>query len=475
MRSKNLFWLFIIGVYLFFLMNSSICITDPVESNYALTAKEMVLSNDYFSPQIYGQYWYDKPVFFYWLLASAFKIGGFTEFAARFWPAVFSLLGLFLTYYLGKKLYSERTGLYSALILGTCFAYWYIGKAVITDMVLFVFFNSILVFFYLAYSGEQKNYYYLAYFFADLATLTKGPIGFLLPGLIILLFLFWTKNWQEIKKMKLLSGTALFLLVAVPWYYLMYLKHGQDFLTTFFGVHNFLRATVSEHPKDNVIYYYLMIFLLSIFPWTFVLPAALKKYRKNLSRKAVSDKTAYLIIWFGTVNIFFQLVATKYCTYTFPALLPAALLLGNYLSDKRKVFCCCLALALVLNTALIIGAAVPLTKDYSAREAARQLKNYYQPEMTVASLGEYSASMVFYSGLRIYRLESQEEIDKLKPKGISWNSKNVMPFISWDDVSGKNKVLLVVEKERLPVFRQNKGNDWNFLGFIADKYYLYLK
>ena len=44
--------------------NGSLLITDSVESNYALTAKEMVVSGDWLSPQIYGQYWFDKPVFF---------------------------------------------------------------------------------------------------------------------------------------------------------------------------------------------------------------------------------------------------------------------------------------------------------------------------------------------------------------------------------------------------------------------------
>ena len=56
---------------LFFMMgNSLLPITDPVESNYALTAKEMVLSGDWISPQIYGVFWYDKPIVIYWLLSA---------------------------------------------------------------------------------------------------------------------------------------------------------------------------------------------------------------------------------------------------------------------------------------------------------------------------------------------------------------------------------------------------------------------
>ena len=59
----------------------------------------------------------------------------------------------------------------------------------------------------------------------------------------------------------MLGGFALFLGVVSLWYLPMYLLHGSDFLDTFLGVHNVLRATVSEHPRNNVWYYYLLVFL----------------------------------------------------------------------------------------------------------------------------------------------------------------------------------------------------------------------
>ena len=93
---QHLLLLFLLGVLLFFIGNSAIVITDPVESNYTLTAKEMLLSGDYISPRIYGNYWFDKPVFFYWELIAAFQLFGINEFAARFFPAVFGILGLFM-------------------------------------------------------------------------------------------------------------------------------------------------------------------------------------------------------------------------------------------------------------------------------------------------------------------------------------------------------------------------------------------
>lgn len=67
--------------------------TDPVESNYVETAKEMMQAGDYLSPRIFGNYWYDKPILFYLQLIAAFQIFGMTDFAARFFPAVFAVIG----------------------------------------------------------------------------------------------------------------------------------------------------------------------------------------------------------------------------------------------------------------------------------------------------------------------------------------------------------------------------------------------
>ena len=83
---KDLLLISAAGFILFMLGNWAIAITDPVESNYTLTATEMLRSGDYVSPRIYGNYWYDKPAFFYWELIAAYKLFGINEFASRFFP-----------------------------------------------------------------------------------------------------------------------------------------------------------------------------------------------------------------------------------------------------------------------------------------------------------------------------------------------------------------------------------------------------
>jgi hypothetical protein len=158
--------LLVLAAILCFVANHLLVVTDPVESNYVLTAKEMLASGDYFSPRIFGDYWYDKPIFFYWELIAAFKLFGISNFSARFFPALFGMAGILLAYGFTARLYDKKTGFLTGLILLTTVEYFYLSKAIITDMTLFVFYSACLMAFYIAYSEGKPRWYYLAYAFA---------------------------------------------------------------------------------------------------------------------------------------------------------------------------------------------------------------------------------------------------------------------------------------------------------------------
>ena len=513
MSGKYWSLLFLTAVLLLFFANGSLLITDSVESNYALTAKEMVLSGDWLSPQIYGNYWYDKPVFFYWLTAAAFKIFGFTEFAARFFPAVFGILALGLVGWGGSKLYGERSGFYSALVLMSSVEFFLISKSVITDSVFFFFFSAVLLFFYLGYRDGKTAYWYIMYAAAGFAVLTKGPIGVLLPGLIITLFLLWQRNWRVLAQMRLGSGVLLWTIITVPWYTAMYYLHGSDFINTFFGIHNFLRATVSEHPRDDVFYYYTMINALALFPWTALIPWGLYRHyhRHGLH---IEQQSGFLLLWAGVVFIFFQCMATKYITYTYPLLFPTALLLGQliercsdswytagykfilstgffilliaawWVSDRGllavdylyllplsliiAIIIICLLqryfyrqiytvtiLSAAFYLALIFSIAVPLSEQRSAKNLGQMLEQ--QQISDIGVYGKYPTSAVFYSGSRIVKLLPERDVAGYVPQNFSWSGKNVMPYTVLE-ANPYNRVL--VSAKSLSAFRREAGWSW---------------
>ena len=505
--------LFLVSALLLFAGNGSLLVTDNVEANYALTAKEMVISGDWLSPQIYGHYWYDKPVFFYWLTALAYKMFGFTEFASRFFPALFGMAGLGLLAWGGNKLYNARIGFYSALILASSVEFFLISKSIITDAVLFFFFSATLLFFYLGYKEGKSGYWYAMYGAAGFSVLTKGPIGVLLPGLIITIFILWQRDWRVLKRAHLVSGTLLCLLITIPWYGAMYALHGNDFLATFFGIHNFLRATVSEHPRDDVFYYYTLVNILALFPWSGLVPGAVYNWWQGKER-TLDSLQKFLLVWALVVFIFFQCMATKYITYTYPLLFPASLLLGSMVAKQeagcftRKYFvfvgvgftvllagafwatnrgliadtylfilplavilagvlgCLMSAFAqakiysivctaMVFYLGLIFSIAVPFSQVRSAKALGIALAEQRVKE--VGLYGSYPTSAVFYSGSKLVKLVPEKELESYKPKSMSWSSKNVMPFAAMEQ---QHYPLVIVSSKSIKDFMKHNHSQW---------------
>ena len=454
-------------VALYFWGNGALPVTAPVEVNYTQTAKEMLAAGDFLSPQIYGNYWYDKPIFFYWELLAAFSVFGVTDFAARFFPALFAAAGLGLTYAFARRLYDERTAFWSALILGTSVLYSFLAKLILTDLSLFVFFGGTLAAFYIGYRERRRSFFYIAYACAGLAVLTKGPIGFLLPGLIILVFLLAARDLSALGRVCLPTGLLVFAAVCAPWYVYMYLVHGADFVNTFLGIHNVLRATVSEHAQWDVWYFYLGIYVLGMFPWSFALPLAL--FRAWRVRPVVETRTLFLLVWAIVVPVFFQMMATKYPTYSFPAFLPTAILTARLLAQNTRVLKAGAIVGMGLYLAVVFAATNYAGRDghFSGKGAAAILSRTMQTDDLLVCYGDYTATVPYYTGHTMYELATREEIAARAPREMSWNSKNVMPFLPIDELPADRTVYLVLERHAFDAFEENfAGQGWEELGAL---------
>ena len=461
-RNHPFLFLSVFFFLLYLAGNQFLPITDTAESNYAETAREMVLAGDWISPQIYGNYWYDKPILYYWELCASYTLFGFTEFASRLPSAVFGTMNVLFIFWFSRRVYGEKIGWTSALIFGSSVETWLLSKAVITDATLIFFMSAAVAFFYLGYT-ENRKYYFLCYAAAAMAVLTKGPVGLVLPGLAALLFLLYRRDLAELRRVHLFSGLLLFLLIAGPWYGIMCLLHGSDFLLNFIGVHNILRATVAEHPAHNRWYFNLLCFLIGFAPWSFLLPYALFRRwkRKELGFRSARESTQLLIIYTAVVFVFFQLIATKYTTYTYPALFAVsiltALLFERISPRMEKAALGSLAVLTVVSFSL----APSVMLQRSGKEAGYALASMDTAGRTIAFMDRFRTSTVFYSGKTIYRAEPANRIDSLKPGGLSWNAKNVMPFISLEEVTSDPDAILIADKNNhsswLDFFRRTSG------------------
>ena len=495
--------LFIGSFFFFWLFTSFGPITDPVESNYALPAKEMLESGNWLYPTIYGEPWFDKPILVYWLTALSFKLFGIHDGAARFMPALSSALGISLAYSFGSRVAGRMPGLLAAAILATGLQYFFMSKAVVTDSFLLVSSSAGLAYFYLGYmryKGSTRWYIWM-YPCLAIAVLAKGPIGLLLPGLIIALFLLIENKWSELLKMHLLLGTFLFALVSLPWFIAMYLRYGQDFVEVFLGVHNLLRATVPEHPENNVFYFYPVLFILSLLPWTgLAIRSICCGFMDAWKRKQPFQR--FLLLWIGSYFVFYMLAATKYPTYLFPTVFPTAILTGFYLfkvpikwpwleyflpiwiwiiglgtasaiyltgpakwtvpiifllvgafhsyyirkKSTVRLFSSLFVLAVLLE---LLAAGLVLPEAVSARSEKhlpKILRPYEQDHL--GFFDKYSTSYVYYGGPIVPRVLVPERMMQPTDGAISWGRKYIMPEESLEQFAqtrepGKRNILLV--------------------------------
>lgn len=319
--------LFIITIISYGFYNAYLPITDPVESNYVLSAITMLNHNSWISPMIYDHVWYDKPPLTYWALMICYKLFGISDFVSRIPNTLIAGASVSLMYHIVYRIkQSIPIAVTSAILLMSTLQFWYISHAIVTDGFLFFFNLVIFGYAYLAFTNNDKSSMVKAYIAAAFAVLTKGPIGLLLPGLILLVFMVFQKyiraNKDEVNLLKNLKiaftplGIILFFAIASPWYVAMYSIHGQEFISGFLGLQNVGRALVSEHPKFDVWYYYLIITPLALLPWTPVVIYQLQKLNWKESFNLLGG------IWFVIILLFYSIVATKYLTYTLPAIIP---------------------------------------------------------------------------------------------------------------------------------------------------------
>jgi len=193
--SRNIIILTIVCIFIFFYGLGNMALTDPDETFYAETAKEMLKANEWITPLIFGKPQFEKPILYYWLVELSFKFFGVNEFAARFPSALFGIIGCLAIYFIGRILFSSLSGLIASLFTATCTQYIIITRACVTDVVLTAFITLCFLFFLLGLEKENKLFYIISAVMAALAVLTKGPIGVFIPAVIIGLYMIFTRQW----------------------------------------------------------------------------------------------------------------------------------------------------------------------------------------------------------------------------------------------------------------------------------------
>jgi 4-amino-4-deoxy-L-arabinose transferase-like glycosyltransferase len=332
--------LVVLSAYLFFFRLGGMALTDPDETFYAQTAKEMLDRSEWHTPYLYGKPQFEKPILIYWMMEASYKLLGVNETAARLPSAVFGLAGVIAIYLLGSMLFGRKAGFLSALVLATNVEYIILTRACITDMMLAVSMLFGVLFFFYGYAKGNKYFYILSSAAFAVAVLAKGPIALILPLAAFIVFLFFSKDIGILKRIPFGWCALVFLAVAAPWYVIAYRMHGKEFIDAFFGFHNVTRFMQSEHKIGSQVYYNIPVIMAGFFPWSVFLPVAFWHIFKKARQAAeggsqILAKKGYIFIltWFFAIFLFFTASSTKLPTYIFPCFISLALMTGVLLKD----------------------------------------------------------------------------------------------------------------------------------------------
>jgi 4-amino-4-deoxy-L-arabinose transferase-like glycosyltransferase len=325
--------------YLYFMLgNSTLSLTNPDEVFYTQTAKEMVRHNSWATPYLFDKPQFEKPIFTYWLLRIGFIIFGVTDFSARFFPALFAMLGVLAVYLLGLAGFKDRhKSFLSALVLMSGGLYLGLARTVFTDMIFSVCVLLSLTAFFWGYAslGRKAAGNILFFIFCGLAVLAKGPLGLLIPLLVVFAFLLVENDLKFISCKSFGWGFILFLSIALPWYILMEKEYGRGFTYEFFYNDHFRRIIEAEHAENDTWYYYPLAMVGCMFPWSLFVAASLIAFFKNI-RKRLEPFYVFLACWIAVVLLLFQPAHSKLTSYIFPLFPALALLTGDFILNKAS-------------------------------------------------------------------------------------------------------------------------------------------
>lgn len=344
----SILWLLLIGWLAFFWNLGSTGLIDETEPLFAEAARQMTVTGDWITPFFDGETRFDKPALIYWLIALGYKILGVNSWAVRL-PSAIAAMGLVSLGFYTLLLFGDSTSksiahtrnwfcaaLGSALMaLNPLTIVW--ARTGVSDMLLTGCMGAALLSFFIGYAQPSKpdiqaRWYLAFYILIAGAILTKGPVGIVLPGLIISLFLLYLGNALEVlREMRVLLGSVVIAAIALPWYVLVIWRNGRAYIDSFFGYHNLERFTEVVNGHAAPWYFYFLVVLLGFAPWSIYLPSAIARlqfWQRSRWRSAPrsSQLGLFALFWFASIFGFFTIAVTKLPSYVLP-LMPAAAIL----------------------------------------------------------------------------------------------------------------------------------------------------
>ncbi|MEO8134957.1 MAG: glycosyltransferase family 39 protein [Betaproteobacteria bacterium] len=335
-------------------------LTRPDEGRYAELPREMAVSGDWVTPRLNGLKYFEKPPLQYWATALAYETLGQHNWTARLWPALSGLIGLIFVFVAGQRLFGVETAIAATLMLASSLWYFAIAHINTLDMSLTCWMTLTLCGFLYgqrvdATRRERAFGTIAAWAGMALAVLSKGLIGIVLPGAVLVCYSLWQRDLKLWTRLHPVTGLAVFLLIAAPWFIVMSARN-PEFAQFFFIHEHFSRFSSAEHRRPGSWWYFVPILLGGIAPWTVLFLSRLGHMKRELTASKAFHPERLLVVWIVVIFVFFSASSSKLPSYILPVFPAMALLMApGIVHSSQRAYTWNLVAALAASAAFVGG------------------------------------------------------------------------------------------------------------------------
>jgi 4-amino-4-deoxy-L-arabinose transferase-like glycosyltransferase len=304
---------------------------NPNEPIYGQAVVEMSRGGDWLVPRVNGLVFAEKPILYYWMALAASKaLGGVGEWTLRLPSALAGVVSVLAIYLLVAPYAGPRRARISALLLATTHMIFLGSRTVQMDILVEASTLVTLVFVSRAVDRSASSWTWAAAgAVAGLGFLAKGPVAWVCPGFVLVLYLAWTRRLRLLASPAVALGALSAAAVAAPWYALLWARGQTEVLREVLFRQNFARF-VEPWDHDAPWWYYLYYFWIDMAPWAWFVPLSAALPGRADEEKRL-DRLAWA--WIAGILVFFSLSASKRSPYILP-LAPAVAILAAGLADR---------------------------------------------------------------------------------------------------------------------------------------------
>jgi len=254
------------------------------EAMYAYPPIRMLETGDFLVPHYEGGPFLEKPPLVWWIVAASYRIFGISVFAARLPSALAGLLTALLVGLWARRRAGPEAGALAPLILLFSLQFYFFAVTFAADAFLTLAVTAAVLSLDAACrrrGGSDAARGAAAGCALAAAFYFKGLVGIVLPAGAVALGLLLDRERPIRPRARGAWAAGCLLALLAPWHWAMQQRLGPEFWRAFYWKNQFLRGATSLYARPRSPFYYLAALAWSVFPWSVLSLAALRRGRRS--------------------------------------------------------------------------------------------------------------------------------------------------------------------------------------------------